>query len=329
MNIMVTGCSGFIGSKVTETLLKEGNHVYGIDNMEDTYDRRLKEWRLQAVSAYDNFHFDGVDITDRKHLAEYIDKIGGNMPGNGVIDAVINLAAKAGVRKSLEVPELYFETNLTGVLNILELCRDNGIERLVQASTSSVYGENEIPFSEQQRTDRQLSPYAASKKASELLCYTYHSLYGINITILRYFTVYGPAGRPDMSPFRFIRWAVEGEDINIYGDGNQSRDFTYVDDIAAGTIRALHTTGYEIVNLGSNSPVKLNHFLDIIKKYTDSSSRTVYHPASPGDVRATWADITKASEILEWNPVCSLEKGISNSVEWYLRNRNWAREIIL
>lgn len=329
MNIVVTGCCGFIGAKVAEVLLRQGNTVYGIDNMNDAYDRRLKEWRLHQLRKNGNFIYSVVDITNGDELSSFFTQLTENVNGGGNVQGVINLAARAGVRRSIDEPALYYSTNLCGVLNLLEQCREHGIYKIVQASTSSVYGENELPFSEDQKTDRQLSPYASSKKSAELLCYTYHSLYNLDITVLRYFTVYGPAGRPDMSPFRFIKWAVEGEDINIYGDGNQSRDFTYVDDIATGTVKGLRKTGYQIINLGSDSPVKLNSFLGMIMEYTNSRSKTVYHPVNPADVRATWADISKSREMLGWEPAVGLEKGIRNSVEWYIANREWTREIIL
>lgn len=329
MNIIVTGCAGFIGSRVAETLLEEGHIIFGIDSMDDAYDRRLKEWRLDNFKNHRNFRFGNIDITDNNELSGFFEYIDDQIKHGSRIEAVINLAARAGVRRSIDEPAIYYETNVLGVLNLLEQCKSRDIGKFVQASTSSVYGENEIPFREEQVTDRQLSPYASSKKASELLCYTYHSLYGLDVTVLRYFTVYGPAGRPDMSPYRFIKWCVENEDINIYGDGNQSRDFTYVDDIAKGTIAGLKDVGYEIVNLGSNNPVKLNYFLKIIRERTGSNAGTVYHPVNPADVSATWADVTKAKDILGWSPEYDIETGVANSVDWYLQNRDWAGKIIL
>jgi len=327
MNIIVTGCAGFIGSRVAELLLNEEHTVYGVDNIDSSYDRRLKQWRLDRLESYDNFVFENTDITDEKKLSELFRTI--LVKNKKELDAVINLAAKAGVRRSIDEPAAYYRTNLIGVLNLLELCRQFKINKFVQASTSSVYGGNDVPFSEHQKTDRQLSPYASSKKSAELLCYTYHSLYGTDMTVLRYFTVYGPAGRPDMSPFRFIKWTVEGEDISIYGDGGQMRDFTYVDDVARGTILGLGEQGYKIINLGSNRPVELAKFLEIIQTSAGKKSNIVYGPVNPADVMVTWADISAAKELLGWKPAVSLEDGISRSVDWYVQNRDWAKKILL
>ena len=249
-------------------------------------------------------------------------------------DAVMNLAARAGVRASVENPWVYFETNVTGTLNLLELCKDFGVKKFLLASTSSIYGEGEMPFREDKRTDFQLSPYAASKKGAESLAHTYHYLYGIDITIPRYFTVYGPAGRPDMSIFKFIHRIAEGLPIPVYGDGSQERDFTYIDDIARGSIAALKPlpsssgqVGFEVINLGSDRPVKLNHVIHLIEKYLDKKAQIEYQPRHPADVQATWADITRARELLGWRPLVSIEEGIQRTVEWYIENREWIRNI--
>jgi UDP-glucuronate 4-epimerase len=197
------------------------------------------------------------------------------------------------------------------------------------ASTSSLYGNNERPFREEMPTDRPLSPYAASKKGAETLCYTYHHLYGLDITVLRYFTVYGPAGRPDMSIFRFIRWIAEGEPIQVFGDGLQERDFTYVDDIARGTIAALKPLGYEIINLGGDRPVSLQWIIETLERLLGKQAVWQTQPMHPADVKATWADITKARTLLGWEPQVSVEEGLHRSVEWYLANRDWAKEVVL
>ncbi|MFN7016620.1 MAG: NAD-dependent epimerase/dehydratase family protein, partial [Fimbriimonadales bacterium] len=232
-------------------------------------------------------------------------------------------------RQSVENPWVYIATNMTGALNLLELCRLHGIHKYVLASTSSLYGNNERPFREDLPTDRPLSPYASSKKGAETLCYTYHHLYGLDITVLRYFTVYGPAGRPDMSIFRFIRWIAEGEPIQVFGDGLQERDFTYVDDIAQGTVAALKPLGYEIINLGGDRPVSLKWIIETIENLV--GKKAIWHtaPMHPADVKATWADITKARTLLGWEPQVSLEEGLRRSVAWYLENRDWAREVKL
>lgn len=321
--ILLTGCAGFIGSKVGELLLKQGYKVVGVDNLNDAYDVRLKEWRLKQLQEQANFQFHRLDIADKDALSRVF-------TGDASFDAVINLAARAGVRQSLEDPWVYYKTNVTGTLNLLELCKDNKVKKFVAASSSSVYGipsEHGRPFCEDQPTDHPLSPYAASKKATEGLCYSYHHLYGLDITLLRYFTVYGPAGRPDMSIFRFIKWIAEGEPLILYGDGTQERDFTYIDDIARGTIRALKPTGYQIFNLGNDRPVTIMRLISLIEELLGKKAQIDRRPAHPADVPATWASIDKARELLDWQPKIKLEQGVKLAVDWYLENRDWAKKI--
>jgi UDP-glucuronate 4-epimerase len=318
---MVTGAAGFIASKVTEFLLADGHAVVGIDNLNDAYDVRLKEWRLNRLRDRPAFRFHPVEISDRAALASVWSEA-------GAPDAVINLAARAGVRQSVENPWVYIDTNVTGTLNLLELCRTRGVKKFVLASTSSLYGaHNPMPYREDADTSRPLSPYAASKKAAEVMCYTYHSLYDLDVTVCRYFTVYGPAGRPDMSLFRFVQWISEGKPVTVFGDGQQSRDFTYVDDIARGTIAALKPLGYETINLGSDTPVILMETIRLIEKLLGQEARLEFKPRHPADVTATWADISRAREQLGWEPRVSCEQGIANLVRWYQENRDWAREI--
>jgi len=322
LHYLVTGSAGFIGAKVAGLLLEDGHHVTGIDNLNDAYDIRLKEWRLSQFNGQPGFEFLQVDICDKETLREVFDI---------QFDAVLNLAARAGVRQSVEDPWAYFETNVTGTLNVLEMCKETGVGKFVQASTSSIYGaSNDRPFVEDTETGKPLSPYAASKKAAETLCYTYHYLHGIDVTVPRYFTVYGPAGRPDMSMFRFVQWVTEGRPVTIYGDGQQSRDFTYVDDIARGTIASLRPVGYEIINLGSDSPVSL---LDVVKHVeklvNNGAAKLVFEPPLPADPVATWADISKARRLLDWSPETGILEGISNLVQWYAENREWTRNIAL
>jgi UDP-glucuronate 4-epimerase len=244
--------------------------------------------------------------------------------------AVINLAARAGVRASVSDPWIYYRTNCEGALNLLEACRRYRVPKYILASTSSLYGaHNPVPYSESANTDRPLSPYAASKKAAETLAYTYHYLYGIDVTVLRYFTVYGPAGRPDMSIFRFIRAIAEGEPIVVYGDGFQSRDFTYVDDIARGTILALKSLGFEIINLGGDSPAVLNDVIETIGQLVGRPIQRIFKPPHPADVRATWADIRRARELLGWQPTVSLEEGLRRTTAWYFENREFVRGLDL
>lgn len=323
---LVTGTAGFIAARVAELLLEAGHTVVGIDNMNDAYDVRLKEWRLAQLEPRGGFTFSRLDICDKDGLAKLFRS---NLEkGEGGFAAVINLAARAGVRQSVENPWVYLETNATGSLNLLELCRQFQVEKFVLASTSSLYGaRNPRPFHEDADTDGPLSPYAASKKAAEAMCYTYHYLYGLDISVVRYFTVYGPAGRPDMSLFRFVQWIHEGRPVTVFGDGSQERDFTYVDDIARGTIAALEPVGYEVINLGSDQPVVLNDAIALVERLAGAPAEIERRPRHPADVQATWADIDKAREILNWQPEVGFEEGVGRLVDWYQGNRGWAKDV--
>jgi UDP-glucuronate 4-epimerase len=323
---LVTGCAGFIASKVAELLLEAGHQVVGVDNLNNAYDPRLKQWRLRQLQPQANFRFYRLDITDQAALDELF-QADADWPQAGEPDrrpyaAVINLAARAGVRPSVDNPWIYYRANCDGTLNLLERCRRFGIRKFVLASTSSLYGEhNPVPFREDADTDRPLSPYAASKKAAETLAYTYHHLHGLDVSVLRYFTVYGPAGRPDMSVFRFVRRIAEGEPIVVFGDGTQSRDFTYVDDIARGSVAALKPLGYEVINLGGDRPTELSAIIDQIGRLVGKQPRIEHGPAHPADVPATWADIGKARRLLDWSPEVPVEEGLRRSVAWYRNNR--------
>jgi UDP-glucuronate 4-epimerase len=328
---LLTGAIGFIASQVAERLLGAGHTVTGVDNLNHAYDVRLKEWRLAQLQGRPSFDFHHLDITDRAAISELftLSAAAGSPSTQAPFAAVINLAARAGVRQSVQDPWVYLETNATGTLNLLELCRQFGIPKFVLASTSSLYGaHNPRPFREDANTDGPLSPYAASKKAAEVLCYTYHYLYDIDVTVFRYFTVYGPAGRPDMSVFRFIQWIDEGRPVQVYGDGQQSRDFTYVQDIARGTVAGLKPVGYEIVNLGSDQPVVLMDAIKMIEQQLGKKATLEFRPRHPADVRATWADIGKAERLLGWKPQVSFEEGIRHAVEWYRENRAWAKDVV-
>lgn len=317
---LVTGAAGFIAARVVELLLEAGHAVVGVDNLNDAYDVRLKHWRLERLVRRERFRFEPLDIVDRASLERLF---AGAVPG-----AVVNLAARAGVRQSVENPWVYVDTNVTGTLNLLELCRRHGVPKLVLASTSSLYGHgNPMPYREDADTDGPLSPYAASKKAAEVLCYTYHYLYGLDVSVVRYFTVYGPAGRPDMSLFRFVQWISEGRPVTVFGDGRQSRDFTYVDDVARGTIAALRPVGYEVVNLGSDRPVVLMDAIRKIEALVGSPARLEHLPRHPADVPATWADIGKARSLLEWQPSVGIDEGLARLVAWYRANREWASAV--
>jgi len=318
---LLTGCAGFIGSYVARKLLSEGHEVIGVDNMNDAYDVRLKEWRLSSLKSRPGFKLHQFDITEFGALQ--------NLFREYPFEAVINLAARAGVPQSLENPWVYGETNFMGTLNLLELCKDFGVRKLILASTSSIYGKGERPNREDQATDKPLSPYTASKKGAEVLCHSYHHLYELDVSVLRYFTVYGPAGRPDMSIFRFIRWISEGEPLELYGDGTQERDFSYVEDIAEGTVLALSEVGYEVINLGSDRPVSINQVISWIEELVGKKAVIEYLDKHPADVPATWADISKARELLGWEPKVKMEEGLRKSVEWYQENRQMAKELRL
>lgn len=318
-NILVTGCAGFIGCKVSQILLDMNKKVIGIDNMNNYYDPALKKWRLNTLKDNPNFAFYKLDIENYKGLSDVFVR--------NKIDAVINLAARAGVRASVENPWVYLDTNTKGTLNLLECCREFKTNKFVLASTSSIYGLDEMPFKEDKKTDTPLAPYAATKKGTEVLCYSYHYLNSLDISILRYFTVYGPAGRPDMSIFKFIKNIDAGVPIPVFGDGNQTRDFTYIDDIADGTIRALKPTGYEIINLGSDHPVKLMDVIKLIEENLGKKAKMEFLPRHPADVTATWAHIEKAKDILGWKPKTSIEQGIKNTVKWFLENKKFLKKL--
>ncbi len=319
--ILVTGCAGFIGWKVSEKLLDRDIQVVGVDNLNDYYDVKLKEYRLSLLKKYKNFTFYQLDIEDISSLREVFLRY--------KFDAVINEAARAGVRYSIENPFVYMSTNAMGTLNLLELCKNFGVKKFLLASTSSLYAGQPMPFREDLPVNAPISPYAASKKSAEVIAYTYHYLYGIDVSVVRYFTVYGPAGRPDMSVFRFIKWILEGSPIEVFGDGTQSRDFTYVDDIAEGTFLALNPEGYEIFNLGNNRPHELSYVIELVERYTGKKALIEYKEFHKADMRATWANIEKAEKVLGWRPKVSLEEGIKRTVEWTLANWDWLKDVKL
>jgi UDP-glucuronate 4-epimerase len=321
---LVTGAAGFIASQVSKQLLDQGDHVVGVDNLNDYYDVRLKNWRINQLKAHpnaENFTFSHLDIEDQANLTNLFQ-------AHGPFDAVLNLAARAGVRYSMENPHVYLSTNAEGTLNLLECMRAQSCNKLVLASTSSLYAGQKIPFTEDLAVNEPLSPYAASKKAGELMAYSYHKLYQMDISVVRYFTVFGPAGRPDMSIFRFIKWIDEGMPIQIFGDGSQSRDFTYVDDIARGTISAIQDVGYQIINLGGGrNPVSLNTIIAKLEELLGKKAKIDHKPFHVADLMETWADISKAKNLLGWEPQVSLDEGLEKSVQWYMENQHWLKEV--
>lgn len=315
MAILITGAAGFIGAKVCEKALERGYEVIGIDNLNPYYDVQLKKARLQNLLAKKGFTFYKLDIEAQSKLKLLFQK--------NKIEGIINLAARAGVRYSIANPKVYFTTNTLGTLNLLECMKEHKIKKIVLASTSSLYSGQSVPYREDMHTEKPLSPYAASKKAAEVLLYTYHSLYDVEGVVLRYFTVYGPFGRPDMSYFRFVKLIDEGKAITVYGDGSQRRDFTYIDDIAEGTILAFEKKGlgYEIINLGNHRPVELSYIINLIEKGLNKKAKINNYPFHKADMFETFADINKAYKLLNWEPKISIEEGIKRTIDWYNENK--------
>jgi UDP-glucuronate 4-epimerase len=322
MTILITGAAGFIGYHLADRLLQEGHEIYGIDNLNDYYDVGLKQQRLIQLRRYQNFHFKRLDLSDRQataHLFETQD-----------FTVVIHLAAQAGVRYSLDHPHAYLDSNLAGFLNILEGCRHSNIEHLVYASSSSVYGANtKIPFAVEDAVDHPISLYAATKKANELMAHTYSHLYQIPTTGLRFFTVYGPWGRPDMAYFKFAQAIAQGKPIDVYNFGKMQRDFTYIDDIIEGIIRVTKnipngssdqtnsSAPYRLYNIGNNNPVELMRFIEILEQAMGRSAIKNFLPMQPGDVPTTYADVDALIEDVGFAPKTPLEVGIGHFVRWY------------
>lgn len=290
--------------------------------MNDYYDVRLKTHRLEKLQAQDSFTFYPVDLEDREKVGKLFD--------DHPIRCVVNLAARAGVRYSMENPHVYMTTNAMGSLNLLEEMRRHEIKKYVLASTSSLYAGQEMPFLESLAVNTPISPYAASKKAAEAMTHAYHHLYNIDVSIVRYFTVYGPAGRPDMCIFRFIQWIDKGTPLQIFGDGTQTRDFTFVDDIARGTIAAMKPVGYEIVNIGGGKePRSLLYVIEELEKLLGKKAKLEFHPMHPADIKETSADISKAEALLDWKPTTGLDEGLKSCVDWYQENLPWSADLKL
>ncbi|MGA2172593.1 MAG: NAD-dependent epimerase/dehydratase family protein [Sedimentisphaerales bacterium] len=314
MKAIVTGAAGFIGSHLCERLLGGGWTVIGVDDFNDFYDPRIKRRNVNTCLQNKRFRLVEADIRD----VAGINKIA----GEGA-DVVVHLAARAGVRPSLEQPALYADVNINGTLTMLEAAKKNGIKKFVFASSSSVYGNNKkVPFSEEDNVDFPISPYAATKKAGELICHTYHHLYGISMTCLRYFTVYGPRQRPDLAIHKFACLIEQGKPIPVYGDGSMMRDFTYIDDIIDGTAAAINKcAGYNIYNLGESRPIKVNDLIEEIEKALGKKAVIEYLPLQPGDVERTYADVTKAGRDLGYSPNTDIGVGLERFVEWFKREK--------
>lgn len=317
---LITGAAGFIGARTSEMLLTQGHTVVGIDNVNDAYDPRMKEYRLKKLQGLGGFKFHRRDISEKSCIDLFMDE---------KFDAVIHLAARAGVRYSVENPWVFVESNVIGTLNMLEVCRQFACKKFIMASTSSIYGENPpYPTPETASSSEPMQPYAASKKGAEALAHSYHHLYGIDISILRYFTVYGPAGRPDLAHLRFVQWISEGRPVRINGDGNHSRGFTYIDDIAHGTILALKPVGFEVFNLGGHEVITVINLIRLMEEIIGKKADVRYGPANPADMLTNQADVTKSGKLLGWEPQISMRTGVTKLVEWYDKNRDWAKEIL-
>jgi nucleoside-diphosphate-sugar epimerase len=292
----------------------------GIDNLNEAYDPRMKDYRLQRLQSMDGFTFHKLDISDKSIIDQFMDQ---------KFDGIINLAARAGVRASVDNPWVFVESNVTGTLNMLEICRQTGTPKFIVASTSSIYGSNPpYPTPESASSSEPLQPYAASKKGAEAMCHAYHHLYGIDVSVVRYFTVYGPAGRPDLALFRFVQWITEGRPVLVNGDGEQSRGFTYIDDIARGTILALKPLGYEVINLGGHEVITINNLITLIEDVVGRQAEVRHGPPNPADMFTNWADVSKAGQLLGWEPQYDMRAGVEKLVEWYNVERDWASEIL-
>ena len=315
MNILVTGVCGFIGFHVARGLLQRGDHVAGIDNLNDYYEVSLKQARLTELQKIGNFQFIKADLADRGQVATIFTQYAPSR--------VIHLAAQAGVRYSLQNPYAYVDSNLVGFVNLIEACRHGAIEHTVYASSSSVYGANKkIPFSIEDRVDRPVSLYAATKKSNELMAHVYSHLFKLPMTGLRFFTVYGPWGRPDMAPFLFAKAILEGKPIDVFNHGNMKRDFTYIDDIVEGVIRVADRipggdVPYKLYNIGNHQPVELLRFIELMEQFLGKKAIKNLLPMQPGDVPETFADVTELTQDVGFRPDTTLETGLARFVEWY------------
>lgn len=316
--ILVTGGAGFVGSHLVESLLKDGHAVVALDNFDPFYSPELKRRNLGVAQSNSRFELIEGDIRD----AELLERLFGGQR----FDVVVHLAARAGVRPSIAEPALYTSVNLDGTTRLLEACRLHSVDRFVFGSSSSVYGNNaKVPFAESDPVDHPISPYAATKKAGELLCHAHHHLFGVRVACVRFFTVYGPRQRPEMAIHRFARRIFEGRPIQQYGDGASARDYTYVSDIVGGIRRAIdRMTGYHVWNLGGSRTVKLAELIDKVARGLDTEARVERLPMQPGDVERTWADIGLAERELDWTPTVDIDRGLESFLDWFKDNRRHA-----
>jgi UDP-glucuronate 4-epimerase len=316
--ILITGSVGFIGFHLSKALLEQGEEVIGVDNFTEYYDPKMKEKRNEILTSYDSYSLHRISIADHKIFHELVKK---EKP-----DVIVHLAAQAGVRYSLTNPWAYAEANYLGTLNVFEVAQSEKISKVIYASSSSVYGDNKkLPFSEDDRTDTPVSLYAASKKANEVLAYAYHSLYGVNSVGLRFFTVYGTYGRPDMALFKFTKSILKGEAIDVYNNGDMKRSFTYVDDVVSGilTLLSKEIVGTDIYNLGGADSTPLKDFVSLIEENLGTKAKINYLPMQSGDVKETAADITKARKELDFEPKTSAKEGIAKFTKWFLEEKDW------
>jgi len=313
---LVTGAAGFIGWRTSEMLLAEGHTVVGLDSLNTYYDVRVKRWRLAQLEAHDHFSFVAADLAEKAALEQVL--------ADNSFDAVIHLAAQAGVRHSWIAPADFQQANAVGLVNMLRAMESSSTRKLVLASTSSLYAGQPLPWREINDVSRPATPYAASKLAAEALAWTWHLQYGFDVSVVRYFTVYGPAGRPDMAPFRFVEAVLRGSPLPLFGDGSQSRDFTFVDDIARGTMAALQPVGYEVFNLGGGKePAVIKDVISLIEGLSGETANIERHPLPAGDFRTSQADVSKAKAQLGWEPQVGLEEGFRQTVAWHQEQRSW------
>jgi UDP-glucuronate 4-epimerase len=312
MKILVTGSAGFIGSHLSETLVKRGDDVVGVDSFDPYYDRAVKEKNISGLKSYNNFNFVEMDLRDKGASKALLEQ---------GYDVVVHLAGRGGVRRSIIEPEAYVDLNYVATLRLLESMRETKVKKIVFASTSSIYGDrSKVPFREDEKADWPISPYSATKKACEAMLYTYHHLYDFDVYALRFFTVYGPRQRPDMAIYKLVRSIVNEETFERYGDGKSERDYTFIDDIVGGVVKAAgRVKGYEIINIGGSRTVELQKLISLAEEIIGKKAVIIEKPIPEGDVFRTYADVSKAGELIDFSPKVNIEKGLQKFVEWYLK----------